>query len=357
MLRKGAALLALVIIAGCGSSAASNKPETIERHLVYEKLTSERGIWIADADGTRPRLLVQKGSAPSISPDGKWVAYFAECSGRAGSALPCTFLVSPSGGEPRLLSTRRLDDQITWSPTSERVGSISAFAGHEYQQPGDDDDELVTIDVASGEEVTVAHAPQFFGWSFSPDGESVVFAPATRTAEGYFSEDVDLFVTAADGGEIRRVTDTGYSSDPVWGPKSIAFAKGNLLDMEGEPEIWQIQPDGTGRRSITGQAHAGLIPIDWSEDGSVLLAGFGNKWGAQPVAVDPETGATRELGRFGRPWGASTIALSRDGGWVLVQDGSYAHVSAKDRTVLIVPSNGGEPKVVARGAWVPTWNR
>src|SRR5205823_1772541 len=108
--------------------------------------------------------------------------------------------------------------------TSERIASISAFGGREYQQ-GDEEDELVSIDVASGEEVTLARAAQFFGWSFSPDGERIVFARADRSADGYISEDVDLFVTAADGGGTRRITETGDSTHPVWGPKSIAFAK------------------------------------------------------------------------------------------------------------------------------------
>jgi dipeptidyl aminopeptidase/acylaminoacyl peptidase len=366
VLQKGAALFALAFIAGCGSVERAGGPEpVVERHLVYETLIGEKGIWIADADGTRPRLLVPDGSAPSISPDGKWVAYFAECKARAGSALPCTYLISPSGGEPRLLSTRRLDEAMTWSPTSERVGSISAFGGHEYQQPGGEDNELVTIDVASGKEVTVAQAHEFFGWSFSPDGESIVFAPASIGEDGYYNGNIDLFVTEADGDKTRQITQTGDASDPVWGPKSIAFSKDIPFGNQGSlSEIWQIQPDGTGLASITkplpkrfvGEGHGGLVPVAWSEDGRMLLAGLVGNWGAEPIEVDPENGAARELGRFGRPWGTDTIALSRDGDSALVQDGSFAEVSAEDRAVLIV-AEGGKPKVVERGAWVPSWNR
>jgi Tol biopolymer transport system component len=363
VLKRAALVAVAVAVVGCGPTEKEAGPEPVKRHLVYEKVTGETGIWIADVDGNRPRLLVRDGQLPMISPDGKWVAYFAECS---ASDFACTYVISTLGGKPRLLSTRRLDEAITWSPTSERIGSISAFGGHEYD--GGEDDELVSIDVASGEEVTLARAPQFFGWSFSPDGERVVFARVSRTEEGYFSEDIDLFVTAADGGEIRRITETGDSSDPVWGPKSIAFAKGNLLDMEGRPsEIWQIQPDGTGRTSITrplpkrfvGQGHGGLVPIDWSEDGSALLAGLVGNWGSQPIAVDPETGAAHELGRFGRPWGSNTIALSHDGSAVLVQDGSFAEVPPEKMTVSIVLDEGGEPKrtLVASGARHPSWNR
>ncbi len=116
----------------------------------------------------------------------------------------------------------------------------------------------MSIDVASGEEVTLARAAQFFGWSFSPDGERVVFARAGRTADGYLSEDIDLLVTAGDGGETSRITETGDSSDPVWGPKSIAFAKYNPFENKGGlSEIWQIQPDGTGPRALPNLSGSG----------------------------------------------------------------------------------------------------
>ena len=224
---KRAAVTAVVLgVVGCGPMENTGGPESIKRHLVYEKVVGETGVWIAEADGTRPRLLVRDGQLPVVSPDGKLIAYFTDC---RASNLGCTYIVPTSGRKPRLLSTRRLDEAITWSPTSERIGSISAFGGREYQR-GDEEDVLVSIDVASGEEVTLARAAQFFGWSFSPDGERVVFARAGRTADGYLSEDIDLFVTAADGGETSRITETGDSSDPVWGPKSIAFAKYNPFE-------------------------------------------------------------------------------------------------------------------------------
>lgn len=360
MLKRAALVAVVLVVLGCKPMEEAGEPEPIRRHLVYARVVGEAGIWIADADGARPRQLVRDGRLPVLSPDGKLVAYFADC---RSSNLGCTYVVSTSGGKPRLLTTRRLDEAITWSPTSERIASISAFGGREYQQ-GDEEDELVGIDVDSGREVTLARAAQFFGWSFSPDRERIVFARASRIADGYISEDVDLFVASADGGETRRITETGDSSHPVWGPRSIAFAKHNA-DGGGSSEIWQIQPDGTGRTRMTkplpkrfvGQGHGGLVPIDWSEDGSALLAGLAGNAGSEPIAVDPETGTARELGRFGRSRGSDTIALSRDGRSVLIQDGSFAEVPPAQMTVLIVPYHGGRPTLVARGARTPSWNR
>jgi len=115
-LLKRAVFIAVVLgVAGCGPMENTGGPESIKRHLVYEKVVGETGVWIAEVDGTRPRLLVRDGQLPVLSPDGKLVAYFADC---RASNLGCTYVVSTSGGKPRLLSTRRLDEAITWSPTS-----------------------------------------------------------------------------------------------------------------------------------------------------------------------------------------------------------------------------------------------
>ena len=114
---KRAALVAIVLaVVGCEPMEETDGPEPIKRHLVYEKVVGETGLWIAEVDGTRPRLLVRDGQLPVVSPDGKLVAYFAEC---RASSLGCAYVVSASGGEPRLLSTTRLDEAVRWSPTSE----------------------------------------------------------------------------------------------------------------------------------------------------------------------------------------------------------------------------------------------
>jgi dipeptidyl aminopeptidase/acylaminoacyl peptidase len=340
------ALLAFVVItAGCGSPDKAGALEPVERYLVYEKAIGEKGIWIADVDGSSPRLLFRDGQLPVISPDGKWVAYFGDCT---ASDFGCTYVVSTAGGKPRLLTSRRIDEEVTWSPTSDRIVSISAPSEEQPEQY------LVSIDVASGDDVTLARGG-FLGWSFSPDGKRIVFALGDA---GLATFETDLYVTMPEGG-AERITDTGNSSYPVWGPDSIAFAK-------QVQELWRIQPDGTGLTRVTGplpkrlvarHGRGGLIPIDWSEDGRVLLAGLTGDRGTEPMAVDPETGSIRDLGLFGRPFGVATNALSRDGRSALVKDGAFAETPLEQARLLIVPVEGGKATVVASGIRTASWNR
>jgi hypothetical protein len=332
----------------------SGQPEPLTRHLVYQKVVGETGIWIADVDGGHARLLVPGGAAPAISPDGKWVAYIAGCdqSGQCKS----TDVVSTSDGKPQLISSHA-SGVIAWSPDSERV--VALDPGKEDGVP---DSTLLSIDVASGKEVTLAHG-DLYGASFSPDGKQIAFAVAKKPSdEGFIVEKIDLFVTGRDGGEAKQITDDGQSGWPVWGPKSIAFAKLIPSRGWGRDELWQTQPDGSERRPIIaplpkrflGFGYEGLVPIDWSEDGAALLAGWGNEWGTIPIAVDPQTGNAQQLVEY---QASEPVSLSRDAQLVLafVVDNEGSH--PERNTVLVVPYAGGKTQVVAKGAAAASWNR
>jgi WD40 repeat protein len=354
LFQKGAVLLALAIVVGCGSSMATDKPEPIQGHLVYEKLIGKRGVWIADVDGGNPQLLVRDGRSPVISPDGEWVAYVGGCDSDGEDVCKGTFVVSTSGGEPRKVASDvhlRPAPSCTWSPDSKRIvvtrGSTAA------------DETLVSIDLASGKESKVATGGSW-GWTFSPDGKQIAYAQAVEASDGVR---VDLFVVDSAGGEPNQITDTGDSAAPVWGPTSIAFSRLVPAGDWGRSEIWEIQPDGSGRKTITGRlpdqlrrdGFDGLAPVAWSDDGRALLSGWTSGSGAIPAAVDPETGEIREIveNEF-----AHAVAISRDGRVALAY--TYPPIGGFEEdtaTVLIVPYDGGKPMVVARGAGSPSWNR
>ena len=351
---KRAALLALVLVtAGCGSVERAGGPDPVERNLVYDKVIGERGIWIAAVDGSHPQLLVAEGTSPELSPDGKWVAYLDDSVGNL-------YLVPTAGGKPELLA-RGLYTQPAWSPDSQRIAARLESDEGGPEGPPRGSERLVSIDVASGKEATLMRGDSAWGWSFSPDGKRIVYGMSHGSNPEHFSgSNIDLFVSDRDGGEAEQITDTGDNGYPVWGPKSIAFARLIPYNGWGRHEIWRIQPDGTGRASLTGslpkrfliQGCVGLAPIDWADDGRALLAAWLCEFSDDPVAIDPGTGAIRDLG-----WGSDTAALSRDGRLALLAGGGGAEPPAEEQTVLIIPYGGGKPKIVARGAVAPSWNR
>lgn len=349
MLRSAALLAVALVAAGCGSSKAAG-PGPVKHYLVYEKLVGEKGVWIADADGSNPRLLVPEGHSPVISPDGRWVAYVGGCDSE--DACSETVVSSTSGGKPRSVAPSITHAQ--WSPDSERIVGARG--------PTPWDEKLVSIDLESGKETTLAEG-YLWRWSFSPDGKQIVYGRAPPIPEDTGEGQGDLFVVDRDGGDARQITDSDRDGYPVWGPDSIAFGRLVPDGGWGWNEIWSVQPDGSGLKPLTvplpkefrGDGYSGLAPVGWSDDGRALLAGWLNSFGSMPVAVDPETGEARMLDESET---IHTAAISHDGRFALAY--TYPPVGTPDEenaTVLIAPYGGGKPTVVARGAGSPSWNR
>jgi dipeptidyl aminopeptidase/acylaminoacyl peptidase len=339
-------------VVGCRSDEQEQgpAPTATQRYLVYERETGQKGVWIADVDGSHPRFLVP-GGGPLISPDGKWVLYGGDEE---------DYVVSTELGAKLRPLGAEIGWPTRWTPDSKAIVTTRAVT--------ETKDALVRIDVSTGKEATLAEG-RFSGWSLSPDGRRIVFG-----LEHGKSPDVsvfprsDLYVTDLDGrGDPKPITNTGDSAYPVWGPKSIAFAKLVPLKEPGPDtefarnEIWRIQPDGTARATISGPLPerlvkgfwhcTGLEPIDWSGDGRALLAEVYCEGIGQTVAVDPQTGAIRSLGQ-----GTFTVGLSQDAQFALVQWGDE-RVGQENERVLIYPYAGGKPTVVAKGAFGPSWNR
>jgi Tol biopolymer transport system component len=253
-------------------------------------------------------------------------------------------LVATAGGRPRLLA--RSTGTPVWSPDSRRLAVLQRLDERRTA--------LLGIDVETGGSTTLARgsvgAP-----SFSPNGDEIAYE------DGFLFGKVDIYVVDADGGDRRRLTDNAQSAYPVWGPREIAFARIVPYRGWGAHEIWLMRPDGSRRRLLTktprallGQGITGLVPVAWSADGRALLAALTNEFGGVPFAVSPRTAAVRRIGDYG--YSSWPAGLSRDGRSVLVSQTDVGNVNDRTR-VDVVPYAGGAPRVIARRAGQPSWNR
>ena len=338
--RFGRTILLLVAFAALASSCGAHSARPPGgKFLVYTRhLNGEaQAVWIAHLDGSHPRLLVRQGLFGAVSPDGRWVAYDRCLASRerchTGNAPFALFLISTSGGKARLLA--RSTTYPSWSPKSDRIVGLRRNL-------------LVSIDL-DGKTKLLERSPAIAGWSFSPDGEWLVYAEARQ----HTGCDSDLFVVPARGGEERRLT-RGRDVFPVWGTHWIAFSR-YPKSCAYARRIWRIRPDATGERPVTAppaprfarNGYYGLDPIDWTPDEIALLGGLATEWGPEAIRVDVTTGAFRRLSGY-------ALDVSSDGRFALVDSGG----SEGPQTIASVRISDGRRRVLAHGdVAFPSWNR
>jgi len=316
--------------------------------LAYQKGVVRTSVWVAGDDGTGARLLAP-GRNPSISPDGRTVAFGNRFSTRR---TPVLRVMPAAGGPARTVLRNWRYGPFAWSADSRW---IATQAGPEVGRQ-----RLVLVDVATGTVRTVTGG-YFSGASFSPDSTQLIYGRAS--SERLFAP-TNVEIAAVAGGAPRRLTSDGHSQYPLWGPKQIVFTRwtrptGRHRREDGPKyHLWLMNPDGSGRRQLTrGRIPfllAGLTPTAWSADGTRLLAQFGGQDTSYPVTVDPVTGRQRMLGPTTEN-GMQATALSHDGSTVLGWYPSFEATNAAN--VLTVPYTGGRGRVLVRHASFPSWTR
>lgn len=334
-MRVALAVLALLVLAGCGSGTRA-KPA--QEHLVYLRGEdpSTATAWVADVDGARAHRL-GRASAAVLSPDGRTVAL------RQRDGI---YLVSASGNHRRLLTTRRLEPQV-WSPDGTTIIATRPKLLAVL--------ELDAIDRRTGH-VRVIASGSIYGFSFSPKGDELAYSRAPMaTGQGPCGDQFDIYTTKLAGGAPKRLTHDGLSGFPVWGKSGIAFSHfpaGISQDDCSAPGIWTMDADGSHVRPVIARAPEelasndlfGLQPLAWLDDHDVLT-GVRTNSGTLGAVVDTKTGKLRELHDFANEGSSDGRYEVGSGG-----DGQTVHLA-------IVRISDGKRVFLRQEACCPDWNR
>jgi TolB protein len=89
--------------------------------------------------------------------------------------------------------------------------------------------------------------------------------------------DPEIYVTNADGGDVKRVTESpGPDVSPAWNPKTgaqIAFVSGRTK----LPQIYTMESDGTNVQRMTDTGYA--VSPSWSPNGQFLVFAWARSYG------------------------------------------------------------------------------
>jgi len=244
---RAVALVALALVIGGASSGRGDRELTgLSRFSQTHKGAS---LWY-DASG---HLLVAESgqttdplahvtafakppqtSYPSLSPDGKRVAFVQEetSSKSKSGESQAIWIAELDGSLPKKLVVLPWVNAISWSPTADRLAFIS--------------EGLKTLTL-SDRHITIVAPDRSYDKvpSWSPDGHQIVYESATQTDHPV------PHVCVADllSGEIKTITE---GESPSWSPKGNQIA---YLDSR-EQAYFSVSPTGTNKHLLVKSGYA-----------------------------------------------------------------------------------------------------
>jgi len=221
--------------------------------------------------GEATKLLTDIGSAASLSPDGKRLAFVRRSQGGAGTAV---ILANADGtAEQQIASSKPPDfyNELAWSPDGKVIALTTiSFKGNYHGT-------VVTIPVTGGVEKTVTPQTWFYANSVAwlGDGSGLIISADER------SFDVrQLWYISYPGGEARQITNDLNYYDVV----SLAADSSSLVSVQVEQtsSIWVLPVDVEA--ASASKAGGAAFPTDVSRarqitSGSSKFDGFyGLSW-------------------------------------------------------------------------------
>ena len=195
-------------------------------------------VYVANADGSGARKVMDNADSPAWSPDGRKIAYSSR--GRAG-----IHVMNADGTGSRLVH-RGAHSEVSWSPNG-RMLLFSAVTAHGSAAHA----WVMHADGSGLRRVTKRCADDSYP-AWSPNGRRIVFSCIRTRPETNVH---DIYIVNVDGTGFRQLT-TNPRSDtyPAWSPDGqwIAYV---AYSGDFDNGLWVMHSDGTQGRRLTQYTH------------------------------------------------------------------------------------------------------
>jgi Tol biopolymer transport system component len=219
------------------------------------------GVKVMNSDGSEAQLLDSMGSLPLWAPDSKVIAY--SVTRGQGEQI---YLINSDGSNKKKLSDDEVARGMRWSPDGKTIAYIRGNNVTHGSGWG-----LATINVASGNITDLTNEqgqPRSLSWDNT--GQFLTYALWERgPPQMSYLKKVELgsrIVETIQAIELDFQQVYHGFLNPQWSPdgSKIGFAS----DMEGEQQIYSINPDGGGLANLTPDDNTS--EFSWSPQGDKL---------------------------------------------------------------------------------------
>lgn len=297
----------------------------------------DTALWIMNADGSENRFLT-KGGSPIWSPDGTRIAYIAD--GEPKGAQIFVRWMNAEGATSQVTRVEQSPGDIGWSPDgkwigfamfipkanvwqidmpqapqgaqwtpapryvsnlhyrADRRGFLESGYVHLFVVPTDGGTarQLTKGDWNAGSRFD--GQPGSVGWSWTPDGKSIVFDGLMDANSDANYRDSDINIVDVTSGVMRKVSTQRGS----WGSPKVS-ADGQWIAFSGFPytpqtyktgELYVMRLDGSAMKMISGNLDRDVNEITWARDNSGVYFTVGDR-GTSNVHLASLAGAVRQI--------------------------------------------------------------
>lgn len=263
----------------------------------------ESSVWIMNADGSRPRLLVQ-GSDVKWSPDGTRIAYIAR--GEPSGSQIFVRWMDANGAATQISHLTETPSGLEWSPDGKSIAftmpvplkdvawriampappkgakwtetpKIVTRLNYRSDRVGFTDESnrqifVIPSDGGTPRQITTGDF-NASGSSFSGDGKLIYFSSYREpNADGAFRRS-HIYAANLETGEIRQLTrGAGTNNGPQVSPdgKTIAYMHADSVEHTayGESRLWMMNADGSNPHDVSRDLDRPISGLVWAPDNS-----------------------------------------------------------------------------------------
>jgi len=193
-------------------------------------------LWLMNADGSGQRRLAEDGGFPTWSPDGSMLAY---APGGGPSGQSWIAIMNPDGSGQRRLPGTDYGEYPSWSPDGRQIAFSSNLSGNAL---------ISIVDVDGSRLVDLSSVGEGGQVAWSPDGRSILFA----SHRDHPDSGRDIYAMRPDGTGVKRLT-RANGETPAWSPDGsyVVFSAGGLYVMRVDGSgITPLSIEGVGEATF-----------------------------------------------------------------------------------------------------------